>query len=539
MRGENLWLSFGTEQIYEGANFLIHDRDKVGIVGVNGAGKTTLFKVILGIQELDQGRIIIPNKKRIGYLPQEIILEDKDTTVFEYLMSARPIESLEQKLTDLYEKVAVASEKEQKKILKAIANTQEKLEYYDYYQAENILFELIDHMHIDGNLLDMKLMDLSGGQKSKIAFAHLLYSKPEILLLDEPTNHLDVNTREFITSYLKNYQGMVLIISHDVPFLDQITTKTLHLDKLTKQMKLYDGNYSTYLKKAKAEAEAKERLIQKQEREEQKLRDIVLLYSNSSGKRKRMAQSREKQLNKMMKQHIERDKVYKRVKLRIQPEREGSKIPVKVNNITFAYPNSNTLIHNLSFLVNNRERFLIVGENGVGKSTLLKLLVGILKPLEGNIWFGNKTDLAYYAQEQENLDLQKTVLENVDQAGMSEKELRTILGSFLFHGDDVFKKVEVLSPGEKARISLCKVMLEKANLLLLDEPTNHLDPETQSIIGDNFKDYEGTIILVSHNASFVEKIGIDRMLILPSGKITNYNEDLLNYYYQLNEKKNH
>lgn len=539
MRGENLWLSFGTEQIYEGANFLIHDRDKVGIVGVNGAGKTTLFKVILGIQELDQGRIIIPHKKRIGYLPQEIILEDKNTTVFEYLMSARPIESLEQKLTDLYEKVAVASEKEQKKILKAIANTQEKLEYYDYYQAENILFELLEHMQIDGSLLDMKLMDLSGGQKSKIAFAHLLYSKPEILLLDEPTNHLDVNTREFITSYLKNYQGMVLIISHDVPFLDQITTKTLHLDKLTKQMKLYDGNYSTYLKKAKAEAEAKERLIQKQEREEQKLRDIVLLYSNSSGKRKRMAQSREKQLNKMMKQHIERDKVYKRVKLRIQPEREGSKIPVKVNNITFAYPNSNTLIHNLSFLVNNRERFLIVGENGVGKSTLLKLLVGILKPLEGNIWFGNKTDLAYYAQEQENLDLQKTVLENVDQAGMSEKELRTILGSFLFHGDDVFKKVEVLSPGEKARISLCKVMLEKANLLLLDEPTNHLDPETQSIIGDNFKDYEGTIILVSHNASFVEKIGIDRMLILPSGKITNYNEDLLNYYYQLNEKKNH
>ena len=539
MRGENLWLSFGTEQIYEGANFLIHDQDKVGIVGVNGAGKTTLFKVILGVQELDQGRIIIPNKKRIGYLPQEIILEDKDTTVFEYLMSARPIESLEQKLTDLYEKVAIASEKEQKKILKAIANTQEKLEYYDYYQAENILFELLEHMQIDGNLLDMKLMDLSGGQKSKIAFAHLLYSKPEILLLDEPTNHLDVNTREFITSYLKNYQGMVLIISHDVPFLDQITTKTLRLDKLTKQMKLYDGNYSTYLKKAKAEAEAKERLIQKQEREEQKLRDIVLLYSNSSGKRKRMAQSREKQLNKMMKQHIERDKVYKRVKLRIQPEREGSKIPVKVNNITFAYPNSNTLIHNLSFLVNNRERFLIVGENGVGKSTLLKLLVGILKPLEGNIWFGNKTDLAYYAQEQENLDLQKTVLENVDQAGMSEKELRTILGSFLFHGDDVFKKVEVLSPGEKARISLCKVMLEKANLLLLDEPTNHLDPETQSIIGDNFKDYEGTIILVSHNASFVEKIGIDRMLILPSGKITNYNEELLNYYYQLNEKKNH
>lgn len=536
MRGENLYLEFGTEVIYEGANFLINDEDKVGLVGVNGAGKTTLFKVILGMQELDSGKIIIPRKKRIGYLPQEIILENKETTVFEYLMSARPIEELEQKLTSLYEHVAVADEKEQTKILKAISNTQELLEYYDCYQAENILFELIDNMNIDADLLDMRLMDLSGGQKSKIAFAHLLYSNPEVLLLDEPTNHLDVDTRNFITDYLKSYRGMVLIISHDVSFLDAITNKTLFLDKVSKTMKMYDGNYSTYLKKAAEAKEAKRRLLEKQEKEEQKLRDIVLLYSNSSGKRKRMAQSREKQLNKMMKNHLEYDKVYKRVKLNIKPNREGSKIPVKVNNITFAYPNSENIIKNLSFIVNRNERFLIVGENGVGKSTLLKLLVNQLGPKEGNIWFGNKTDLAYYAQEQENLDLSKTIMENIDKTGYSEKELRTILGSFLFHGDDVFKKVGVLSPGEKARIALCKVMLEKANLMLLDEPTNHLDPDTQAIIGENFKDYEGTIILVSHNPSFVKSIGIDRMLILPQGKIVNYSDEVLEHYYKLNKK---
>lgn len=536
MRGEHLYLSFGTELIYEDADFLIHDHDKVGIVGVNGAGKTTLFKVILGKQELSQGKIIISNKKRIGYLPQEIILENKEITVFDYLMSARPIEELEHKLANLYERVAVAEEKEQNKIMKSISRTQDLLEYYDYYQAENILFELIDHMKIDSELLDMKLMDLSGGQKSKIAFAHLLYSKPEILLLDEPTNHLDVSTRNYITQYLKNYRGMVLIISHDIPFLDEITDRTLHIDKVTKTMKIYQGNYSTYLKKAEKEKIAKERLIEKQEKEEQRLRDIVLLYSNSSGKRKRMAQSREKQLNKIMKNHIERDKVYKKVKINITPKREGSKIPLKVNNIDFAYPEKEKILKNLSFLVNNKERFLIVGENGVGKSTLLKLLVGELKPLNGNIWFGNKTDIAYYAQEQEQLDLNKTILENVDQEGFSEKELRTILGSFLFYGDDVLKKVGVLSPGEKARISLCKVMLERGNLLLLDEPTNHLDPETQKIIGENFKNYQGSIILVSHNPSFVESIGIDRMLILPSGKITNYNQELLNHYYQLNKE---
>ena len=182
---------------------------------------------------------------------------------------------------------------------------------------------------------------------------------------------------------------------------------------------------------------------------------------------------------------------------------------------------------------------MIVGENGVGKSTLLKLIVGFLKPNEGTIWFGSKTDIAYYAQELELLDKDKTILENVDSQEFSEKELRTYLGSLLFYGDDVFKKVRVLSPGEKARVALCKIMLKRANFLVLDEPTNHLDPQTQEIIGKNFKEYEGTILVVSHNPSFASSIGIDRMLILPKGKIVNYSEEMLNYYYQLNTKDGH
>lgn len=536
MRGTNLCLSFNMEKIYENANFQIGENDKVGVIGVNGAGKTTLFKVILKEQELDSGSIIVSKKKRIGYLPQEIILEDKNITVFDYLMGARPIEKLNKELEKLYVEVANANEQEQKKLLRKIGEVQELLEYYDCYKCETILFELIDHMNIDSHLLDMKLTDLSGGQKSKIAFAHLLYSNPEIMLLDEPTNHLDVDTRDFVIQYLKSYHGMVLVISHDIDFLDAVTNKIMYIDKMQHNMITYDGNYTTFMKKLEKEKEAKERLILKQEKEEASLREFILQYSNSSGKRKRIAQSREKLLAKKMSEKIVRDEVRKKVRIRIKPLREGSKIPVKVNNISFHYPDSPNLYHNLSFLINNKERFLIVGENGVGKSTLLKLLVGELEPEEGNIWFGSKTDIAYYAQEQELLDMDKTVLENIDKSGYSEKELRTLLGSFLFYGDEVFKKTGILSPGERARIALCKVMLQKGNLLLLDEPTNHLDPETQKIIGENFRDYEGSIILVSHNPSFVESIGIDRMLVLPSGKIMNYSKETLEYYYHLHEK---
>ena len=211
-------------------------------------------------------------------------------------------------------------------------------------------------------------------------------------------------------------------------------------------------------------------------------------------------------------------------------------IPIKINDITFNYEGKEPLYKNLSIQITNRERFLIVGENSVGKSTLLKLILGRLKPTNGNIWYGNKTDIAYYAQELELLDLNKTVLENIDKKEYSEKELRTILGRFLFYGDDVFKKASVLSPGEKARLSLCKILLEKANLLILDEPTNHLDPETQKIIGENFKNYEGTIIVVSHNIDFIKQINIDRLLILPTGKITNYSDEKLEKF--INSKKN-
>lgn len=531
MIGRDLNLAFNLNVIYDNASFTVQDNDKVGIVGVNGAGKTTLFKVILKEQELDSGKLITKDK-RIGYLPQEIIIDDENITVFDYLLSARPIKKLEDELQSLYEKVAI-SDDNQDKIMKRINYVQNRLDYYEAYSYESILLSLIDNMNIDLDLLDMRLKDLSGGQKSKIAFARVLYSKPEILLLDEPTNHLDKDTWTFVVNYLRKYKGMVLIISHDTNFLNSVVNKIMYINKSNHKIFMYDGNYDVYKKKLELENELRNRLIEEQEKEIRKLEKFVEranAASRTNHSLKRMGKDREKKLERKLEERVMRDKLYGKVKLNITPNKIGPRVPLVIDNLYFNYLNKELLYNNLSFLINRGERFLILGVNGVGKSTLLKLIMGYLTPNSGNISLGREVEVAYYAQELELLDSDKNILENVDNPSYGEKELRDILGSFLFKGDDVFKKVDVLSPGEKARVALCKIMLTKANLLLLDEPTNHLDPETQKIIGDNFRDYSGTIIMVSHNAEFIKSVGIDRILLLPSGKIINFDEELLASY---------
>lgn len=536
MKGSKMNLAFGLEVIYEDAEFQINERDKVGIVGVNGAGKTTLFRLLLKELELDSGTLTIGNS-RVGYLPQEIVLENENITVWEYLFDGRPIRKINAELEEIYTKLETASVEEQEPLLNRMGRLQELLDYFDQYEAEDILLTLIEDMQIDPDLLGMKLANLSGGQKSKMAFARVLFSKPEILCLDEPTNHLDASTKEFVTQYLKNYKGMVLIISHDIDFLNSIINKIMFINKVTHKISVYDGDYYTYKKKYAEEQRLREMGIVQQEKEIKQLAEFVQRAKQASQTNhaiKRMGQERALRLEKKKRELQTRDRVYKRVKMDITPKREGALTPVEVENLTFGYPGQHRLYHELSFKLNSKERFLVVGENGVGKSTLLKLLMGILTPEQGRIRYNPKTDVAYYAQELEDLDLEKTILENVDTPGYKEWHLRGILSNFLFYEEDVNKKVAVLSPGEKARIALCKVLLQKANLLILDEPTNHLDPETQAIIGGNFNLFEGTIIVVSHNPSFVEQIGVTRMLILPSGRIENYSKELLEYYYELN-----
>ncbi len=539
MKGTKINLAFGTEVIYEDADFYIDTHDKVGIVGENGAGKTTLFHVLLHEQELDSGTISTGNS-RIGYLPQEITIEDESRTVLEYLKRGRPINKLEAELNVIYKKLESAGTAEHAMLFKQMEKLQSHLESYDYYEADSILLHIIDRMGISSGLLDMPLNRLSGGQKSQIAFGRVLYSKSDILLLDEPTNHLDAAAREFVIEFLKGYQGMVLIISHDVSFLNQIVNKILFIHKATHKISVYEGNYDTYKKKYALEQRLREQAIAQEEKEIRELEEFVRRANQASRTNhalKRMGQERALRLEKKRSMKQTRDRIYKRVKMDLRPMREGGGIPLEVEHLSFHYPNQSLLYRDLSFQIHEKERFLIVGENGAGKSTLLKLIMGIHSPDTGSIHVHPKTDVAYYAQELEQIDLQKTILENAWTDGYTEKQLRSVLSNFLFYADDIHKKAEILSPGEKARIALCKVLLQRANLLILDEPTNHLDPETQSIIGGNFHLFEGTIMVVSHNPWFVEQIGVNRVLILPSGRIVDYSRELLEYYYGLNSEE--
>lgn len=539
MKIENLCMSFGTQVIFDNVSFQINNNDKVGIIGVNGAGKSTLFNILLGNLTSDSGNITLDTKINLGYLPQ-VIMEDassEDETVFDYLLEGRPIKKLKEELTNLYDIMAnTQNEYELKKYYKKINRINELLEYYDEYNAESILLKIISGMQIDDNLLDLKLKNISGGQKSKVAFAKLLYSNPEIMLLDEPTNHLDLDTKDYIINYLKNYHGIILVISHDVEFLNAVTKKTLYVDKMKHNIEIYNGNYEKYMKIKSERDLAKQRLYEKQQREEEKLKGIIAKYIRGNEKKANIAKDRIKKLEKLETQKIELEKKNKYTKFNMKINRPSYSIPIKCNNLTFGYDEENLLYENLNFDLTRGEKLLVVGENGIGKTTLLRLIMGYLTPIEGSIEITDKTDIAYYAQEHEILDNNKTILENFANFGLADYEIRRMLGSFLFSGDDIFKKVEVLSPGERSRVALAKISLTGANTLLLDEPTNHLDPMTQLIISDTFKNYEGTMLVVSHNLDFVDNLNINRMLLLPSGRITYYDRDIVMHYEMLEEE---
>ena len=535
MNISHLTFSYDFESIYEDVNLELKTKDHIGIVGVNGAGKSTLFKLILKELEPDYGTIKIPANTRISYLPQVITDEipNSEITVWDYLLSARPIKKLETEMSSLYTKLAENPDNE--KVIKRLEYIQSQLDYWNYYEADSILLRLISALKISSELLEQKLKDCSGGQKSKIAFAKLLYSKPEIILLDEPTNHLDLETKQEIEEYLKNYSGMVLVISHDIEFLNAVTNKTLWIDKTTKQMELIDGNYEKFQKVKQMQEESLERLQKEQAKEIKKLQDIVNLYSHSSGKRKKMAQSREKSLQKLLDHKIELRPVNKTANLKMKVSDLGSTIPIRIENLDFGYLKNHPLYQNINFEIYKQERFLIIGENGVGKSTLLKLIHGDLKPWNGLIKIADKTKIGYYAQEHEILGFNKTVLENLEDGSLSKTNIRSHLGNFLFKENDVFKKVSVLSPGERSRLALAKLTLSNANFLLLDEPTNHLDPETQELVAEFFKSYPGTIMLVSHNPHFVDKLGIERILLLPSGEVMYYDRKIVEFYENQNK----
>lgn len=545
MHAKHLTLSFGATRLYDDCNFNFDAKDKVGVVGVNGAGKTTLFKIILGQEKLDDGEIELPSL-RLGYLPQEVKIatDDAEIKVWDYIAAGRPVDELQERLNAEYEKFAKYPESEA--ILARINELQDLIDSYDVANFDHELLKIVEKMQLS-QLVDMRMRDLSGGQKSKVAFARLLFENAGLLLLDEPTNHLDVKTKDFVANYLRNYNGMVLVISHDVEFLNTVSNKTLFINKTTRKMRNYDGNYATFRRLYAEEMAEQDKRISLQEREIKRIREFVERARNAKRSNTALIKQghvREKMLEKKLAQLGTREQEYQRVAIDVRPAWQSNKVPLELQNLSFHYEDEEPLYNRLSFSLTRGEKFLICGENGIGKSTLLKLIVGELQPDDGTVIFGNRTTVAYYAQELEILDERETIIDNVKSYDYTDTELRSMLANFLFPGEDVYKKVGVLSPGEKARVALCKILTKRANLIILDEPTNHLDPETQKIIGENFRNYDGTLVVVSHNPSFVEQIGVTRMLVLPkheAGKaplalIKNYSRELLDYYYYLNSE---
>lgn len=541
MRINHLNLSFGLEKIFEDVTILLPEKGKIGVVGENGAGKTTFFRLLLKEIEADSGTITLEEKRRISYLPQ-VITDDvfnKEETVFEYLLTGRPIEKIQKKIASLYEEMMGKEEKEQEKILKKISDYQMELDYFEPYEAENFLLKLIDGMHIDDQLLSKKLLELSGGQKSKIAFARLLYSKPDMILLDEPTNHLDYETKDFVLSYFKQYEGSIYVISHDIEFLNACVEKILYIDKMHHNMRLFSGNYNQFLRILEEEKVRNLKVHEKQQNEKEKLEEIIARYIHGNEKKAKIAKDRIKKLERLKKEMVTVEKDSKKARIQFEVRQESTKFPLKVEGISFKYESSakRNIFYQLSFDIERGERFLIVGPNGSGKSTLLKLLMGILTPNQGKITYGVRTTMGYYAQEHEGLNLNQTVLENLDDYPLTENQKKDILGRFLFWKEDLLKPVSVLSPGERSRLALAKLSLTKANVLLLDEPTNHLDPATQKKMAENLKTFEGTILLVSHNLSFVEDFDIERILVLPEGRIYYYKKEIVEKYYRLEQER--
>lgn len=532
LRVEKVTYAAGSSVILRDIGFTLGDNDKAGLVGVNGAGKTTLMRIIAGKTKPDQGKISI-DSVRIGYMPQtlkEMKLRD-DMTVFEFLESGRPLPTLFEQQQDIYSNLGVDSGKKLDKLLNKLEKLEAEIESWGGYEAENDLLRIMVGMNLGGINLESPLSSLSGGQKSKVAFARTLYSGADVLLLDEPTNHLDAQSRQWAMTFLSEFNGAVLVISHDSEFLDSFVSKIIRLDEFKRTAELYQGSYSDYLKQWEVKYKTQEREVHAQEREEQKLQDLVDKFRNVSGKRKRMAQSREKQLEKLRRNKKEKIRTSQQARIIVSPRRESSQTPVALDKLCFGYESDKPIIKNLSFTLSRNEKFVVLGKNGAGKTTLLKLIAGKLDPDSGKIIFGPKTDLGYYDQEQESLNMDKNVL---DEAGsvsnLSQARLRAVLSSFLFAGEKVHQKVSTLSPGERSRLAMAKLALEGDNLLLLDEPTNHLDAITRESVAHTLDQYGGTIIVVSHDTDFLEKLGVNRMLIMPSGDIEWYNPATVKLY---------
>ncbi|MFB6468467.1 ATP-binding cassette domain-containing protein [Cytobacillus sp. Hz8] len=525
---------YGADLILSNIKLEVQTRDRIALVGRNGAGKSTLLKMIAGKMSYDAGEVIKPKDVSIGYLAQNTGLESELSIWDEMLTVFQQVRDLEQDLRRLEEKMAnpaiYDNNTEYERIIKEYDTLQVKFKEMGGYQYEADIRSILHGLNFQTFDYSTKIASLSGGQKTRLALGKLLLTKPDILILDEPTNHLDIETLSWLEQYLQSYDGAILIVSHDRYFLDKVVNQVYEISR--KHISKFKGNYSAYLDQKAENFERDMKLYEKQQDEITKLQEFIQRNLARASTTKR-AQSRRKMLDRMevMDRPLGDEKS---ASFGFDIEKQSGNEVLNMHSLSVGY-HSEKVSENISFRITRGESIALVGPNGIGKSTLLKTIVKKLSPISGEIHYGSNVFISYYDQEQANLTSNKRVLNELwdDYPNKNEKDIRTVLGNFLFTGDDVLKTVSTLSGGEKARLSLAKLMMQKGNFLILDEPTNHLDLDSKEVLENALVDYPGTILFVSHDRYFINRIAT-KVLELDAGGATEYLGD---YDYYLEKKQ--
>ncbi|MEG0249651.1 MAG: ABC-F family ATP-binding cassette domain-containing protein [Peptostreptococcus sp.] len=533
----NVTKSFGVETILEDISFSISEGDKVGIVGVNGTGKTTLFKIITGIYGYDSGEIYTSKACRMGYLEQNTNFHSDKTVYEEVLKVFSDLISSEIELRDMEHKIAELSKagtsptSELKKLMDDYGKKYESFEENHGYSYKSEVIGTLRGLGFSKEDLDKQIDVLSGGEKTRVLLAKLLLGKPSLLLLDEPTNHLDAEAVEWLEGFLRSYEGTVMIISHDRYFLDQSVNRIFEM--ANKKLTAFNGNYTEYQKQAKIQKEIELKRYENQQHDIKKQEEsIERLKSYGREKHIKRARSKEKMLNKVEK--LDKPQEYrKKAKFKFHSASQSGNDVLRVENLEKSF-DERVLFRGVNFDIYRGEKVALIGPNGIGKSTLFKILMSEEKCDNGEFKIGQNVIPAYFHQEQKTLNLKNTIIDEIwdSNPSLTQTEIRSLLGAFLFSDEDVFKEINLLSGGERARIAILKLILSKSNLLLLDEPTNHLDIDSKEVLEEALLEYDGTIFTISHDRYFLNTV-IDKILLLSPEGVTEY---LGNYDYYMEKK---